>query len=313
MNLISGSAVNSLGGWLGYGLAESESEGQGRNLAALPNGFSAIRHSADAGILESKDLTSCTYDNVKEEELMIMIRSVVRPEKVDAVLAALMEAGFPAVTKMSVVGRGKQRGIKIGEITYDEIPKELLLTVVKDADKDFVIKTVLKAARTGDQGRLRRRQDLCLPGGRSLHHQLRHQGERRRGTGRGQAMKEIMAIVRINMMNKTKKALAEAGISSITARDALGRGKGLVDLTLLEGAEKGYEEAIAQLGQSQRLIPKRIFFVVVPDRLVKKTVQTIMAVNRTGKSGDGKIFVMPVMDSVRVRTGESGDQVLDEA
>jgi len=126
-------------------------------------------------------------------------------------------------------------------------------------------------------------------------------------------MKEIMAIVRINMMNKTKKALAEAGISSVTARDALGRGKGLVDLTLLEGAEKGYEEAIVQLGQSQRLIPKRIFFVVVPDRLVKKTVQTIMAVNRTGKSGDGKIFVMPVMDSVRVRTAESGDQVLDEA
>ena len=125
-------------------------------------------------------------------------------------------------------------------------------------------------------------------------------------------MKEIMAIVRINMMNKTKKALADAGISSMTARDALGRGKGLVDLTLLEGAEKGYEEAIVQLGQSQRLIPKRIFFVVVPDRLVKKTVQTIIAVNRTGKSGDGKIFVMPVMDAVRVRTAESGDQVLDE-
>ena len=126
-------------------------------------------------------------------------------------------------------------------------------------------------------------------------------------------MKEIMAIVRINMMNKTKKALAEAGISSVTARDALGRGKGLVDLNLLEGAEKGYEEAIAQLGQSQRLIPKRIFFVVVPDRLVHKTVQTIIGVNRTSKSGDGKIFVMPVTDSVRVRTGESGDLVLDEA
>lgn len=125
-------------------------------------------------------------------------------------------------------------------------------------------------------------------------------------------MKEIMAIVRINMMNKTKKALAEAGISSITARDALGRGKGLVDMTLLKGAEKGYEEAIAQLGQSQRLIPKRIFYVVVPDRLVNKTVKTIIAVNRTGKSGDGKIFIMPVVDSVRVRSGESGDQVLDE-
>lgn len=83
---------------------------------------------------------------------MIMIRSIVRPEKVDDVLAALMEAGFPGVTKMSVVGRGKQRGIKIGEITYDEIPKELLLTVVKDQDKDFAVRTIIKAARTGDKG-----------------------------------------------------------------------------------------------------------------------------------------------------------------
>lgn len=83
---------------------------------------------------------------------MIMIRSIVRPEKVDDVLAALMEAGFPGVTKMSVVGRGKQRGIKIGEITYDEIPKELLLTVVKDQDKDFAVRTIIKAARTGEKG-----------------------------------------------------------------------------------------------------------------------------------------------------------------
>lgn len=83
---------------------------------------------------------------------MIMIRSIVRPEKVDDVLAALMEAGYPGVTKMSVVGRGKQRGIKIGEITYDEIPKELLLTVVKDAEKDFAIRTILQAARTGEKG-----------------------------------------------------------------------------------------------------------------------------------------------------------------
>jgi nitrogen regulatory protein PII 1 len=83
---------------------------------------------------------------------MIMIRSIVRPEKVDNVLAALMEAGFPGVTKMSVVGRGKQRGIKIGEITYDEIPKEMLLTVVKDHDKDFAIRTIIKAARSGDKG-----------------------------------------------------------------------------------------------------------------------------------------------------------------
>jgi nitrogen regulatory protein PII 2 len=125
-------------------------------------------------------------------------------------------------------------------------------------------------------------------------------------------MKEVMAIVRMNMMNKTKRALADAGISSMTARDALGRGRGLVDLTVLEGAEKGYEEAVAQLGQSQRLIPKRIFSVVVPDKLVSRTVKTIIQINQTGKSGDGKIFIMPVIDAVRVRTGESGNDVLDE-
>jgi nitrogen regulatory protein PII 1 len=83
---------------------------------------------------------------------MIMIRSIVRPEKADDVLAALMDAGFPAVTRLSVVGRGKQRGIKIGEITYDKIPKEMLMTVVKDGAKEFVIKTIMDAARTGEKG-----------------------------------------------------------------------------------------------------------------------------------------------------------------
>ena len=78
---------------------------------------------------------------------MIMIRSIVRPEKVDDVMASLMEAGFPGVTKMSVVGRGKQRGIKIGEITYDEIPKEMLLTVVDEKDREFVLKTIMARFR----------------------------------------------------------------------------------------------------------------------------------------------------------------------
>ncbi|MBW2709362.1 MAG: P-II family nitrogen regulator, partial [Deltaproteobacteria bacterium] len=85
-----------------------------------------------------------------------------------------------------------------------------------------------------------------------------------------------------------------------------------VDLKLLKGAEQGYEEAISQLGQSQRLIPKRLLFIVVKDKMVEKTVKTIIKVNKTGKSGDGKIFVMPVFDSVRVRTGEKGDTTLDD-
>jgi nitrogen regulatory protein PII 1 len=83
---------------------------------------------------------------------MQMVRAVIRPEKVDDVLAALMDAGFPAVTKMGVVGRGKQRGIKIGDVTYDEIPKELLLMVLPDKDKDMVVDVIMKTARTGDKG-----------------------------------------------------------------------------------------------------------------------------------------------------------------
>jgi nitrogen regulatory protein PII 1 len=81
-----------------------------------------------------------------------MIQSIVRPEKVHDVMKALLDAGFPAVTKMDVFGRGKQRGLKVGEITYDELPKEQLLMVVADADKDLAVETVLKSARTGEKG-----------------------------------------------------------------------------------------------------------------------------------------------------------------
>ena len=83
-------------------------------------------------------------------------------------------------------------------------------------------------------------------------------------------------------------------------------------MSVLKGAEQGYEEAISQLGSSQRLIPKRMLSIVVPDGLVEKTVLTIMSNNKTGKAGDGKIFVMPVEDSIRIRTGENGDVTLDE-
>jgi nitrogen regulatory protein PII 2 len=126
-------------------------------------------------------------------------------------------------------------------------------------------------------------------------------------------MKEVMAVIRMNMINKTKKALSDAGVPSFMARECLGRGKGMVDFSILRGAEKGYEEAISQLGQTQRLIPKRWLTIVVPDRLVKKVVETIIASNKTGKAGDGKIFVLPISEAYRIRTGESGDRVLDEA
>ncbi len=83
---------------------------------------------------------------------MLMIKAIIRPEKTDAVLASLMDAGFPSVTKVSVFGRGKQRGLKVGEVHYDELPKEMLVMVVSKSDKDFVVRTIIDSARTGEKG-----------------------------------------------------------------------------------------------------------------------------------------------------------------
>jgi nitrogen regulatory protein PII 2 len=126
-------------------------------------------------------------------------------------------------------------------------------------------------------------------------------------------MKEIMAIIRINKMNQTKQALADAGVASFTAHRVVGRGKGKVDYLLMKGAEAGCEEAISQLGPGPKLIPKRLLDVVVQDDLVPSVVRTIIEVNQTANPGDGKIFVMPVLDALRVRTGEVGEPALDES
>jgi len=83
---------------------------------------------------------------------MIMVRAIVRPEKCDEVKASLLEAGYPAVTKVEVYGRGKQRGLKVGNVVYDELPKIMLMTVVPDEEKDLVIKTIMDSARTGEKG-----------------------------------------------------------------------------------------------------------------------------------------------------------------
>jgi nitrogen regulatory protein PII 2 len=121
-----------------------------------------------------------------------------------------------------------------------------------------------------------------------------------------------MAIIRMNRINDTKRALAENGYSQFTGRKVMGRGRGPVDAAVAAGAKAGSEEALALLGPAPRLFPKRLLTLVVPDDKVKGVVDTIIKVNRTGNAGDGKIFVMPLLDAVRVRTGESGDLALDE-
>ena len=119
-------------------------------------------------------------------------------------------------------------------------------------------------------------------------------------------MKEVIAIVRINMMNQTKQALTDCGVDAFFAHEAHGRGKGFVNPKVLEGAEQGYEEAASLLGEKGKLYPKRLVTAVVEDKQVACVVQTIININQTGMPGDGKVFVMPISDAVRVRTGETG-------
>lgn len=126
-------------------------------------------------------------------------------------------------------------------------------------------------------------------------------------------MKEIIAILRVDAMNRTKAALVQAGVSSFFARRVLGRGKGRVDFRVVTGAEEGREEAIAHLkDDGPMLLPKRLVHLVVPDAKVERAVQAIIEANRTGHPGDGRIFVLPVAETIRIRTGERAEAALQE-
>ena len=83
---------------------------------------------------------------------MLLIRAIVRPEKKDEVLTALWSEGFPAATIVDVVGRGKQKGLKVGNVVYDEIPKTMIMVVIHDEQKKTIIDTILKTAKTGENG-----------------------------------------------------------------------------------------------------------------------------------------------------------------
>ncbi|MCX7822820.1 MAG: P-II family nitrogen regulator [Syntrophobacterales bacterium] len=80
---------------------------------------------------------------------MKMIRAFIRPEKEQEVVLALEGAGYPSLTKMPVFGRGKQKGLQVGPVHYDELPKTLIMMVVEDEDVERVIDIIQNKARTG--------------------------------------------------------------------------------------------------------------------------------------------------------------------
>lgn len=83
---------------------------------------------------------------------MKMIRAVIRPEKEEDVLKSLETAGFPSVTKMDVLGRGKQKGIQVGTAVYDELLKTMILVVVEDSALEKAMTAISLPAKTGNFG-----------------------------------------------------------------------------------------------------------------------------------------------------------------
>jgi len=125
-------------------------------------------------------------------------------------------------------------------------------------------------------------------------------------------MKMVLAVIRIDKMNETKRALSDIGAPSFTAYGKVfGRGKGKFDAKVLEGVRKDQPEAIALLGPEPPLRPHRMIQVVCQSKNVKDVVKTLIKTNRTDKAGDGKIFVLPMTEVIRVRTKETNDNALD--
>lgn len=122
-------------------------------------------------------------------------------------------------------------------------------------------------------------------------------------------MKLIMAIIRIKKMNATKEALAGIGLPSFMTTEVLGRGKGNKTGDQYQALKDSPE--YAEASGEPRLKAKRMINLVVTDEKAQAAIDTILSVNKTGNSGDGKIFVLPINEALQLRTGNTGDKVLD--
>ncbi|EGW39331.1 P-II family nitrogen regulator [Desulfosporosinus sp. OT] len=126
-------------------------------------------------------------------------------------------------------------------------------------------------------------------------------------------MKEIMAFVRRHQVPATKKAFEDAGYPALTIQSVEGRGK--------QGGIGGWAAEVdpelnavmsKELADDTKFnwIPKRLLTIVVQDDQVDEVVDVIIKANQTGHMGDGKIFVLPLKEVVRVRTGETGKEAV---
>ena len=112
-------------------------------------------------------------------------------------------------------------------------------------------------------------------------------------------MKKIEAIIKPFKLDEVREALSEIGVMGMTATEVKGFGR-----------QKGHTELYRGAEYIVDFLPKIKIDLLVSDDMAEKVVDTIVDVSRTGKIGDGKIFIIDVEDAVRIRTGERGDDAI---
>jgi nitrogen regulatory protein P-II 1 len=112
-------------------------------------------------------------------------------------------------------------------------------------------------------------------------------------------MKKIEAIIKPFKLDEVKEALTELGVQGMTVTEVKGFGR-----------QKGHKEVYRGAEYVVEFVPKVKVEVVVADALAQRAVDTIMRMAKTGTIGDGKIFVTPVSEVIRIRTGETGEGAL---
>jgi nitrogen regulatory protein P-II 1 len=112
-------------------------------------------------------------------------------------------------------------------------------------------------------------------------------------------MKRIEAVIRHHRLEDVKDALAATGIAGMTVSEVRGFGR-----------QRGQKETYRGVEYSVDFVPKVHLEIIVSEQIVREVVDTIITAARTGKVGDGKIFVTDLAEIIRIRTGETGDSAL---
>jgi len=112
-------------------------------------------------------------------------------------------------------------------------------------------------------------------------------------------MKKIEAIIKPFKLEDVKEALSELGIEGMTISEVKGFGR-----------QKGHTEIYRGSEYTVDFLPKVKFEIVLPDDRVAKAVEAIVGSAKTGKIGDGKVFILPIEDAIRIRTEERGETAI---